>query len=79
MIYSIFEVGDKLKEWLSFLAPATLVIIAIIITAAVTKGYKNLIQGIQVIVGSKWTFLFFIVVCSLFIYLWSQLKGVIGW
>jgi type II secretory pathway component PulF len=79
MIYSIFQVGETFKDWLNFLAPATLVIIAVIITAAVTRGYRGFIQGVSDIVKSKWSMLFFIIVVGFFIYLWLELKTRLGW
>lgn len=79
MIYNLFQVSDTFKQWLSFLAPATLVIIAVIITAAITRGYRGFIQGVSDIVKSKWSLLFFIIVVAFFIYLWLELKAKIGW
>lgn len=75
----IFEVADTFKQWLSILAPATLVIIAIIITAAITRGYRGFIQGVSDIVKSKWSMLFFIIVFAFFLYLWFELKQYLGW
>jgi hypothetical protein len=79
MVYSLIDVGDEFMKWLSFLAPITLVIIAVIITAAATRGYRGFIQGVSDIVKSKWSMLFFIIVVVLFIYLWLELKAYLGW
>ena len=79
MVYSLFDVGATFKEWLSFLAPATLVVVAVIITAAITRGYRGFIQGVSDIVKSKWSMLFFLVCVGFFIYLWLELKSYLGW
>ena len=79
MVYSLIDVGAEFMKWLSFLAPITLVILAVIITAAATRGYRGFIQGVSDIVKSKWSMLFFIIVVGLFIYLWLELKAYLGW
>jgi hypothetical protein len=75
----MLEVGGTLYQWIQYLAPITLVIIAIIFTAAVTKGYRGFISGVAEILKSKYSLLFFIIVVGLLIYLWSELKTTIGW
>jgi hypothetical protein len=80
MIYlGIIEAGSEIWNWLQVLAPALLVIIAIILTASVTKGYRGFISGVAEILKSKYSLLFFIVVLFALIYFWQQFKEVIGW
>lgn len=79
MIYSILDVGEWLLTSLSWLAPITIVIIAVIFTAAITRGYRGMIQGIVDITKSKWSFFFFIIVVCLMLYFWNQLKNGLGW
>jgi succinate dehydrogenase hydrophobic anchor subunit len=79
MVYSIFEVGSWIQKYLSALAPATIVIIVIIVTAAMTRGYRNLIQGVVDITKSKWSTLFFLICVGIGLYFWFELKAKIGW
>jgi hypothetical protein len=75
----IIEFGNGIIKWLNVLAPVALVIVAIMFVAAMTRGYRGLIIGIKDILGSKYSFLFFIIVFGVMIYFWLEFKRYIGW
>jgi hypothetical protein len=75
----LLEIGSTLYNLLQWVVPSLLVIIAIMLTASVTKGYRGFLGGIQTILSSKYTLFLFAIIVIFFIYLWSELKLVIGW
>lgn len=74
----LFSIAKVLFDALAWLVPIFIVILSVWFVALVIKGYKSFIEGVMQIASSKFGIILFLICVGLGIWIWFQIKSVMG-